>query len=168
MAVCAPYCLICKPYEPTLNQSRYKQHVRVCCWQPNAVTYLHAASGVQVQPRTVGQAARIGGVNPPDISNLLIHLEVLRRRQFVSSPHTMHTPPRGPHQPLYALLRKRIDHAHLLHIPGSQAVCVLQPNMSMGGGNRLALLLASFPFLISALMQESVQHLLLFSTRSTV
>ena len=37
----------------------------------------------QVQPRDVGQASRIGGVNPADISNLLIHLEVLRRRSSV-------------------------------------------------------------------------------------
>jgi hypothetical protein len=39
--------------------------------------------GHQVQPRDVGQASRIGGVNPADISNLLIHLEVLRRRSNV-------------------------------------------------------------------------------------
>ncbi len=37
----------------------------------------------QVRPRDVGQAGRIGGVNPADISNLLIHLEVLRRRENV-------------------------------------------------------------------------------------
>lgn len=33
-----------------------------------------------MQPKDVGQAGRIGGVNPADISNLLIHLEVIRRR----------------------------------------------------------------------------------------
>ena len=46
-----------------------------------------AAWGAQVQPRTVGQAGRIGGVNPSDITNLLIHLEVLRRQRDVSRTH---------------------------------------------------------------------------------
>lgn len=35
---------------------------------------------LQVQPRNIGQASHIGGVNPADISALLVHLEVQRRR----------------------------------------------------------------------------------------
>ena len=34
----------------------------------------------QVQPRSIGQASHIGGVNPADISALLVHLEVQKRR----------------------------------------------------------------------------------------
>ena len=34
----------------------------------------------RIRPKTVGQAARIGGVNPADISALLVPLEAARRR----------------------------------------------------------------------------------------
>jgi tRNA uridine 5-carboxymethylaminomethyl modification enzyme len=34
---------------------------------------------------TVGQAARIGGVNPADVNALLVYLEVQARRQAVVS-----------------------------------------------------------------------------------
>ena len=34
-------------------------------------------------PRTVGQASRIGGVTPADISSLLVHLEVGNRQKGV-------------------------------------------------------------------------------------
>jgi tRNA uridine 5-carboxymethylaminomethyl modification enzyme len=39
----------------------------------------------QVRPLTVGQAARIGGVNPADVNALLVYLEVQARRQAVVS-----------------------------------------------------------------------------------
>ena len=39
----------------------------------------------KVQPLTVGQAARIGGVNPADINALLVHLETLSR-QGIADP----------------------------------------------------------------------------------
>ena len=40
----------------------------------------------QIQPRDVGQACRIGGVNPADIDSLLIHLEVQRRLHSLKAP----------------------------------------------------------------------------------
>ena len=39
----------------------------------------------QVKPLTIGQATRIGGVNPADINALLVHLETLARRSLVRS-----------------------------------------------------------------------------------
>ena len=35
----------------------------------------------QVKPLTIGQASRIGGVNPADVNALLVHLEIQARRR---------------------------------------------------------------------------------------
>ena len=35
----------------------------------------------KIQPKDIGQASRIGGVNPADISALLVYLEVARRKE---------------------------------------------------------------------------------------
>lgn len=39
----------------------------------------------QVKPLTIGQASRIGGVNPADVNALLVHLEIQARRQALPS-----------------------------------------------------------------------------------
>lgn len=41
---------------------------------------------LQVKPANVGQASRIGGVNPVDINNLLIYLEMHKQRFGSSRP----------------------------------------------------------------------------------
>ena len=51
----------------------------------------HICDVAQVRPRDIGQAGRLGGVNPSDISALLIHLEVLRRKQNVSGSRVSDT-----------------------------------------------------------------------------
>lgn len=41
---------------------------------------------MQVKPLTIGQASRIGGVNPADINALLVYLETRSRRSIADSP----------------------------------------------------------------------------------
>jgi len=54
----------------------------LCCTMPTRTARLAACPpGVcRIRPRDIGQASRIGGVNPSDISNLLVHLETRRRQ----------------------------------------------------------------------------------------
>lgn len=39
----------------------------------------------RVRPATIGQASRVGGVTPADVSSLLVHLEVRKRKEEVKS-----------------------------------------------------------------------------------
>jgi len=42
----------------------------------------------QIKPLTIGQASRIGGVNPADVNALLVYLEVQARQRAVAQPLT--------------------------------------------------------------------------------
>ncbi len=39
----------------------------------------------RVRPATIGQASRVGGVTPADVSSLLVHLEVRKRKEEVKT-----------------------------------------------------------------------------------
>ena len=49
----------------------------------------------KMTPRTVGQASRIGGVTPADISSLLVYLEVGMRRQNKEAARAQKAEARG-------------------------------------------------------------------------
>jgi tRNA uridine 5-carboxymethylaminomethyl modification enzyme len=50
----------------------------------------------KVQPLTIGQATRIGGVNPADINALLVHLEVLNRTNNIVGANRIRPNPAPP------------------------------------------------------------------------
>ncbi|XP_024536313.1 uncharacterized protein LOC9630040 [Selaginella moellendorffii] len=66
-----------------LKQMALKLHKEI----PDSVDYTSVATLskeareklTQIRPRNIGQASRIGGVRPSDISSLLVHLDVLKR-----------------------------------------------------------------------------------------
>ena len=49
------------------------------------VSSYESKSAVEMAPTTVGQASRIGGVTPADVSSLLVHLEVGARKKANSA-----------------------------------------------------------------------------------
>ena len=44
-----------------------------------------ARETLRVRPATIGQASRVGGVTPADVSSLLVHLEVRKRKEEVKT-----------------------------------------------------------------------------------
>jgi tRNA uridine 5-carboxymethylaminomethyl modification enzyme len=50
----------------------------------------------KIRPGTIGQASRLGGVDPADVSSLMVHLEVRRRQAAKERQQNGHgTAPRG-------------------------------------------------------------------------
>lgn len=52
----------------------------------------------KMTPGTVGQASRIGGVTPADISSLLVYLEVGMRRQKKENARAMRAEAKAAHE----------------------------------------------------------------------
>ena len=52
----------------------------------NQKNSLYRIRSLQIRPLNIGQATRMGGVSPADITALLIHLELLRRNAKKSNP----------------------------------------------------------------------------------
>lgn len=63
----------------------------------------------QVRPQTIGQASRVGGVSPADITALLIILESNRRKAQEQKRYQM-------------LTSMRIDADHALEVPMTEAI----------------------------------------------
>ena len=50
----------------------------LCC---RSLTRERCARAAQFQPATIGQASRLGGVSPADVTGLILHLELEKRQR---------------------------------------------------------------------------------------
>lgn len=116
----------------------YQTRIWICCLicvHTHAPLFQYGLSIMQVQPLDVGQASRTGGVNPADITALLIHLEVQRRQQ--SKHRASQQPVRIlthqwsscktvslyiPHIPIEACHIHCTIHCHLQHVVASNTL----------------------------------------------
>jgi len=80
--ICLPSLpvLLCSHTGPALQHQSHLLHSVPLLHLLTLTTPLLCSVPAQVQPRSIGQASHIGGVNPADISALLVHLEVQKRR----------------------------------------------------------------------------------------